>query len=221
MSTDYIVGLTYADRLRLVSDSRHAAINAWLETECVSLTSLMGPLDGPEWPASPAWLAAKTPGQGYIFSDGLSDPWVERDKSETGLGLEVFIQSPDIGVVENLPVASMADTWLFPAVAEISHTIAGVPSLAKRLVDGELCSLEFNIEHIKDGRGRVGVLFNLFQHTISTSSGDIKLVAATLLTVTELRYLRGKGAAGRDELAALLRQAGVGHHSLLSRSSVI
>lgn len=65
------------------------------------------------------------------------------------------------------------------------------------------------------------MLFNLFQHTISTSSGDIKLVAATLLTVTELRYLRGKGAAGRDELAALLRQAGVGHTSLLARPSVI
>ena len=222
MSSEYVVGLTYADRLRLVSESRLAAINTWLDSEAVSLTSLMGPLsDGPQWPASPAWLAAKSADLAYIISDGLSDPWVERDKSETGLGLEVFIASPDSGLKPDAAIASIADTWLFPCVAEISHTIAGLPSLAKRLVEGEYCSLEFNIEHIKDGRGRVGVLLNLIQHQLPVSAGEITLVAATLLTVSELRYLRGKGVAGRNYLADQLISAGVGHLSLLQRPSVL
>lgn len=91
MTTEYSVGLTYADRLNLATQARHNAIKIHFNCELAELTSLMGPMsDGPEWPAGAAWLAARHELNACIISDGLSDPWVERDKPETGLGLEVF-----------------------------------------------------------------------------------------------------------------------------------
>jgi len=224
MNNSFIVGLTYADRLRLATEARHQAISSLFASELVSLTSLMGPMsDGPEWPAAPAWLAAQHGANACIVSDGLSDPWVERDKPETGLGLEVFIESPDAGVVANAPLARIADTWLFPLMAEVSHTLAGFSKLCERLLNGELTSLEFNIEHIKDGRGRVGALLNLSSSPsyLSLPGGNVRLVPVTLLTGAELKFLRGKGDTGRQELADKLLAVGVGHLSLLHRPSVV
>lgn len=225
MTTEYIVGLTYADRLNLATQARHDAIKTRFNSELAALTSLMGPMsDGPEWPAGAAWLAARHERNACIISDGLSDPWVERDKPETGLGLEVFIETPDAGISADAPLAKLADTWLFPLLAEVSHTLAGYAKLCEKLLAGELLSLEFNIDHIKDGRGRVGALLSKPRHAapdLPMPGGTVSLIAATVLTVNELKFLRGKGPAGRMELADKLYAADVGHLSLLHRPSVV
>lgn len=225
MNSEFMVGLSYADRLRIATEARHQAIGAFFDCELLALTSLMGPMsDGPEWPAGAAWLAARHGDHGCIISDGLSDPWVERDRGDTGLGLEVFIESPDVGISADTPLAVLADTWMFPMLAEISHTLAGYSRLCDRLVAGELLSLEFNIDHIKDGRGRAGALLSLAQHSaaeLSLPGGKVQLVAATLLTPAELSYLRGKGASGRCELADKLSASATGRLSLLHRPSVV
>lgn len=223
MSAEFLVGLTYFDRLRLAGEARHAALSRLFASELASLTSLMGPMsDGPEWPAGAAWLAARHGANACVISDGLSDPWVERYRPETGLGLEVFVESPDSGVASDRPLSALADSWLFPMTAEVSHTLAGHPVLCEKLVAGEPLSLEFNIDHIKDGRGRVGAL--LSQAPTGTAilpGGQVSLIAITLLTGAELAYLRGKGAAARQELLAALADTGSGHLSLLHRPSLI
>lgn len=220
MTTNYIVGLTYADPLNLATQARHEAIKTLFESEITALTSLMEPMsDGPEWPAGAAWLAARHGDNACIISDGLSDPWVERDKPETGLGIEVFIESPDAGIAVDAPLQNLADSWLFPLLAEVSHTLAGYSKLAEKLLKGELLSLEFNIDHIKDGRGRVGALLNIPRDqpaTLSMPGGAIKMIAATLLTRSELAYLRGKGQSIRLDLADELYQTGVGQLSILN-----
>ncbi len=225
MKAEHIVGLTYADRMRMAIDARHHGLSTYLNSELAALTSLMGPMsDGPEWPAGAAWLAARHKQNACVLSDGLSDPWVERDRPETGLGLEVFIESPDSGVAETAPLTALADSWLFPLTAEVSHTLAGYSRLSERLLNGELLSMEFNIDHIKDGRGRVGALLGVpvtAAQPLLLPGGAIKLVAITLLTPAELKYLRGKGEAARHELADKLKTAGVGHLSLLHRPSLV
>lgn len=225
MSVEFVVGLNYADRLRLAAEARHQALAERFGVEPVALTSLMGPMaDGPEWPAGAAWLAARRGTHACIVSDGLSDPWVERDRPETGLGIEVFIESPDAGVSVEAPLAALADTWLFPMAAEISHTLAGYARLCEKLQAGDILSLEFNIDHIKDGRGRVGALLHTPQPPITDlplPGGAVKLIAATVLTVEELKFLRGKGVSGRQQLAEKLQAAGVGHVSRLHRPSLV
>lgn len=217
--------LSYADRLDLATQSRHEAIQKRFNENIAPLSSLMGPMsDGPEWPSGAAWLATHHKGNACIISDGLSDPWVERDKPETGLGLEVFIETPDIDLPDNQDLTKLADTWMFPMMAEISHTLASYPRLCEKLLAGEVLSMEFNIEHIKDGRGRVGALLHLpqgFDCSWQNTFGEIKLFAATLLTAEELRFLRGKGSAGRQQLLEKHYSNNIGHISLLHRPSLV
>lgn len=160
------IGLRYADRLQQAAKYRTQAIESIGAGHSAALTALMGPMgQGPEWPAGAAWRAIRRDGRLLIFSDGLSDPWVERDQPETGLGLEVFIESPDPGLAGDAPLADAADTWLFPMVAEVSHLMAGRQRLREAPPDSGLSSLEFAIDLQAAGVGhwsiprRASVLF--------------------------------------------------------------
>jgi hypothetical protein len=223
---DQLVGLRYSDRLHLAAQARTAAIEALGGGTSAALTSLMGPMgEGPDWPAGPAWRAIRREGRALIFSDGLSDPWVERDRPETGLGLEVFIDSPQSGLSDDAPLAGAADTWLFPALAEVSHLLAGHHRLRDALFETGHLSMNFAIDHLKDGRGRVGALLGVaaagLPEAIQLPGGEARLVAVTLLNPDELAFLRGGGASARAALAEKLTAAGVGHLSLPRRASVV
>ncbi|WP_317930497.1 hypothetical protein [Halioxenophilus sp. WMMB6] len=215
----------YAERLERASQLRHLALQKILSPEIFSLTSMMGPVnDGPEWPSDAAWLALKHGDCACIISDGLSDPWVERDRSANGLGLEVYVESPEIQLADNDSLMALTDTWLFPMTAEISHTLAAFPRLATTLLRDEPMAIRFNIEHIKDGRGLVGAMLHTppeFAGGFEIMTGNIRLVAATLLTGTEMAWLVGRGLAGRQELLDKLYKAGVGSRSLSQRPSVV
>ena len=217
---------SYGERLQQAGSSRHAAIRAAFDCEPFLLTSLMGPVDGPEWPSDPAWLALQVDDCGCILSDGLSDPWVENDRLATGLGLEVMVYSPDIVPQESESLLTLADSWLFPMTAEISHTLASYPRLCTRLLAGEPLSMRFNIEHIKDGRGLAGALLHRPRDlpgatdSLSTAGGEVTLIVATLLTQAELRWLVGRGEEGRRALLESLYTEGVGSRSLAKRDSV-
>ena len=213
----------YADKLEQAAVSRRAALEDCFQTETYALTSLMGPIDGPEWPSDAAWLAMHDNDVSRIISDGLSDPWVEPDRPDTGLGLEIFIESPDVQPAQDDSLLSLADTWMFPMTAEISHTLASYQRLSAKLLAGEPLSLRFNIEHIKDGRGLAGALLHIPEHLskVQTAFGPIALVAATLLTVDELRWLGGRGEAGRRELLSRLYENHIGTRSLVNRASVL
>ncbi|TVZ41030.1 hypothetical protein P886_0369 [Alteromonadaceae bacterium 2753L.S.0a.02] len=219
-----IVAMTsYADRLDEACDSRHTSLEKIFNSDFFTLSSLMGPIsDGPEWPSDASWLALAHDDCACIISDGLSDPWVDRDRSDSGLGLEVFVESPDVTFSQDAPMA-IADTWMFPMTAEISHTLASYPRLCEKLINGEPLSLRFNIEHIKDGRGLVGALLHRPPHLpdIQIANGSAALIAATLIKADELRWLTGRGIEGRRTLMTALYEAGVGSRSILNRPSVV
>lgn len=219
------VGPTYRDRLEAAIRARHAALAACFKAPLTPLTMLMGPMsDGPEWPSDAAWLALRVAGKACIVSDGLSDPWVEPDRPGNGLGIEVFMQTPDLEPAQPDSASSIADSWLFPAVAEISHTLAQYPRLCQSLVDGNALALRFNIEHIKDGRGLVGALLHAprgYPDELSVNGLSVRLIAATLLTKEELDSLSGKGLEGRQLLLQKLIDRGIADLSLLRRAAVI
>jgi hypothetical protein len=213
--------ISYAVLLEQAASGRHQAIAETFDARLFSLTSLMGPMSS-EWPSDASWLTLAHHDCACIISDGLSDPWVERDRPDTGLGLEVFLETPDLAVSEEQPMA-IADTWLFPMTAEVSHTLASYPRLCEKLLAGIPLSLRFNIEHIKDGRGLAGALLHRPPDLpdLDMATGTVALVAATLLTNDELHWLVGRGEAGRRELLEALYQSGIGSRSLLQRASVV
>lgn len=223
--SDTVLGASasYAERLERAASGRRECLSQLLGSPLFSLTSMMGPMsEGPEWPSDAAWQAFAWDGCGGIVSDGLSDPWIELARSPTGLGLEVMVVSPDVAFQTANPMA-IADTWLFPMTAEISHTLAMYPRLCDSLLRGQPLSLRFNIEHIKDGRGLVGALLHIppAYRDLPLSGSSFSLVAATLLTPEELRWLAGKGEAGRRALLADLYDRGVGWRSLIHRPSCL
>lgn len=216
--------LNYASRLKIASESRHRAIEIWSGCDAVALSSLMGPMgDGPEWPSGPSWLALNRGGRACIMSDGLSDPWVEKDRPNNGLGLEVYVEVADLAIPNDTNLDSLSDTWLFPMMAEISHTLATYPKLCDRLRNNETLLMRLNIEHIKDGRGLVGMLlhrppFEPFR--LATPNGGFQLIVATLLTQQEVAFLKGRGEKGRLQLLEALTQVNRAGISLCNRESV-
>lgn len=224
MTNQRVIGLNYTQRLELAARSRHDALRKCFGSPLASLTSLMGPMsEGPDWPSGASWLATRHGSNACVVSDGLSDPWVERTQPDIGLGLEVFVESPDVALPEQSALSALADTWLFPMIAEVSHTLAKYPRLCNKLVNGEPLSLQFNIEHIKDGRGLVGAMLHQprgMQAQLALNGGTAQLIAATLLTAQELAYLRGKHDQGRRQLLERLYAEGIGYRSLVDRSSL-
>ncbi|GAB2195940.1 hypothetical protein [Sessilibacter sp. MAH4] len=219
-----ITGLTYINRLQLASSSRLQAIESHFGSRAVSLSSLMGPMgEGPQWPSGASWLAIQHNGNPCIVSDGLSDPYVERNKPENGLGLEVYIEAADLTIPDPSNLESLANRWLFPMIAEISHTLAQYPRLCEKLLNDEPLALTFNIEHIKDGRGLVGALLHnpIEKAQLSTNNGGFKLIAATLLTTEELTFLKGKKETGRKALFEKLKESNILGLTLSARNSVI
>ncbi|MCG8317338.1 MAG: hypothetical protein MI976_29320 [Pseudomonadales bacterium] len=216
---------TYSERLKQAAISRHHALEQAFKSPLFSLTSLMGPInDGPEWPSDAAWLALGDHESVTIISDGLSDPWVEKNRPPTGLGLEVYIKSRDPELTNTSDLMSLTDTWLFPMTAEISHTLASYPRLCDKLLANEPLSMQLNIEHIKDGRGLVTVLLHAPEHTlaaIENNFGKVQLVGTTLLTQNESRWLAGKGAQGRLQLKSALIAAGIDCLATTNRQSVV
>lgn len=212
----------YSQRLKQASQSRHQALEKAFHNPLVALTSLMGPInDGPEWPSDAGWLALGSEDSVRIISDGLSDPWVEKDRPPTGFGLEVYVKSEQLSQVDP---GSLSDTWMFPMVAEISHTLAAYPRLGEKLCRGEPLSMQLNIDHLKDGVGLRGVLLHAPQNDIAEISndfGNIQLIGTTLLTPTEYRWLSGKGLEGRSQLKESLIQAGIDGIVITERASVI
>lgn len=209
---------SYAERLDSAIKARHQAFEGYFGGPLFSLTSLMGPIsDGPAWPSDAAWLACEYEAMACIVTDGLSDPWVEPDRLDNGLGLEVFIATPELKIDPSNPMA-IADTWLFPMIAEISHTLASYPRLCSRLINSEPVSLRCNIDHLKDGKGLRSVLLYPAEHQIA--HWNTQMVVATILTPVEAQWLVGKSENGRQSLTGAIQQNGVRGASLLRESLV-
>lgn len=139
--------------------------------------SFMG---GPTWPnLRQAWQVIHRGSSTIIISDGLSDPFEDKDDPNTGFGLEILVESAD-SVPEEIHTS-----WLFKMVDQVSQQCAhhgGVRDLIDR---AGLLSLEFPkssllslktttssaLEAAGTARGTVGVMLGVAPPGLPGSSG--------------------------------------------------
>jgi hypothetical protein len=221
--------MTYDDKLSNAAQTRLAVYATMGEPSQDVLAPLVGPLltGGPAWPSRPAWRAIRRKKTIILASDALSDPWEE--KKGAGYELEVFMEGPGNLLPEGAPLTTLAGTWLYSAVAEISNTVArhgGVRGLLDELgaISVEVDGGEFP-KRLHSQHGRVGVLLGVpargLPDRIQYSKGeDARLVAITLLTPDELEWIVDEGESARAAIVKALAESPTGHQSILDRPSV-
>lgn len=172
------------------------------------------------WPSPPRWRVIRRGSQTAIASDALSDPWP--DERGPGWGLELFMQTD-----EALPI--VVGSWLADAIEQLSHIAAAHGSVRPMLdqhgpivveIDGRALPAE-----LRNARGRAGLLLGAASDELppwfTLPEGRARLVAAVLLTRSELEHLTGAGQPGRDELARRVSISPTGLRSRRDRPSLL
>src|SRR5262245_46697018 len=109
------------DLLLRTYEARESYLGRMGSVNPLVLAPLMNPtfLGGPRWPAlRQAWRVVNDGRRTAIVSDGLSDPFDDRDEQNTGLGLEF------VGETEDPLPDPIHQGWLFHIVYEVSQQAA-------------------------------------------------------------------------------------------------
>ncbi|WP_265533903.1 suppressor of fused domain protein [Pseudomonas saponiphila] len=203
--------------------------------------SFMG---GPHWPSTrQAYRIVRRNERIILATEGLSDPFdgVQGDDLGNGFEMELFIETPDIpthaqGAVGD--VAPFANSWTFELLRCVAGTVADAGGYRSRLERYGVLSLELPgvsqsramseqlPAHFVSADDCAGVLIGGPAADFPTRLDDmplspVTLVPVVLITASELDYVRNGGAQAREDLAARLNAAGLGHVSHLQRASVI
>ncbi|SEC03740.1 Suppressor of fused protein (SUFU) [Pseudomonas saponiphila] len=199
---------------------------------------------GPHWPSTrQAYRIVRRNERIILATEGLSDPFdgVQGDDLGNGFEMELFIETPDIpthaqGAVGD--VSPFADSWTFELLRCVAGTVADAGGYRSRLERYGVLSLELPgvsqsramseqlPAHFVSADDCAGVLIGGPAADFPTRLDDmplspVTLVPVVLITASELDYVRNGGAQAREDLAARLNAAGLGHVSHLQRASVI
>lgn len=220
--------MEWDNRLNAATDARYHAYAALGDVDNDVIAPMLGAAftGDAEWPCRPGWRVARGRKGLAVISDGLSDPYA--DKEGPGLGVEVFMQTKEKILKRRAPIRDITGTWLFSAVADVCNTIAAHGGIPELLDKEQHLSIEVDgsrfPEALRNDDGRVGVLLGLtakgVPNEIQLAEGNAHLVAITLLTRAELAYITDGGRAARIEVAEELAKK-VGHLSMTKRDSVV
>lgn len=220
------------DRLCIQSfEARRLAWSQWGEVHRDVLSPLLNPSfrGGPRWPAlRQAYSVVHRRARTLVASDGLSDPFDDRDVPGNGLGIEFFAVGP--GRIDHDQLRS---SWLFDIVRQVSQFAAEHRGIAPMLDELQLLTMEpFDVriphehldEFVSDDR-RVGVLLGADVEGVPGSADGplsrIRLCSLQILTLAELDHAVNNGAAAREALARGLRRLDSGGLNDLQRETLV
>ena len=210
------------------SEQRHLARLKQMDTARDAAWSSLGRLEeaaiipiipsGPYWPGHrQAWrVIHRESGSTLLVTDGLSDPFIDRDELSPGFGLELAIET-------NEPLPEARRSWQLRLLREVTDEVAEHENVRTWLHRG-LMSMEVSgdamPETLVTKEGRVAVLLGLASSTLPrrfpTPSGDVLLVTIKALLPAELDFLLAQGRGGPGELARRFARESEAPH--LSRS---
>lgn len=203
-------------RLKQMDTARDAAWSALGRLEEASIIPIIP--SGPDWPGHrQAWrVIHRDSGSTLLVTDGLSDPFIDRDELSPGFGLELAIET-------NEPLTEIRASWPLRLLREVADEVAAHENVRTWLHRG-LMSMEVSGEAMPEPlvtkEGRVAVLLGLESSTLPrrfpTPAGDVLLVTIKALLPSELAFMLAQGRAGPAELARRFAQESAAPH--VSRS---
>lgn len=178
---------------------------------------------GPTWPGRPGWRRVIAGTRTIIVSDGLSESF-DSDKLNYGFGVEILTETSD------LVPDDIRGSWLFHIAHEISHNAARHGQFRDLIEAHEVGTVEIHMDHdivapMRTARGTVGVF--LGQHLpderthFPTPGGDVLIITAKLLTLSELEYALKHGPDGYKALRQRFIDTGSHHVSSIARHAVV
>jgi hypothetical protein len=211
----------HLERLKQLDVARDAAWSSLGQLEAASIIPIV-PF-GPLWPGHrQAWrVIHRDNGNTLLVTDGLSDPFIDRDEPSAGLGLELVIETSE-------PLSEVRGSWPLRLLQAVTDEVVEHANVRAWLHKG-LMSMEVPGEDLPDSlvtrEGRVGVLLGLESSTlprrISTPAGDVLLVTVKALLPAELAFMLRQGRAGPGELARRFAEAGDAHVSRSWRKPIV
>ncbi|MFP2912884.1 imm11 family protein [Pyxidicoccus sp. 3LFB2] len=209
-------------RLRQMDTARDAAWSAQGRLEEAAIIPIIP--SGPYWPGHrQAWrVIHREAGTTLLVTDGLSDPFIDRDELSPGLGLELAIET-------NEPMSEVRRSWQLRLLREVTDEVVEHENVRTWLHRG-LMTMEVSGEAMPETlvtkEGRVAVLLGLESSTLPrrfpTPAGDVLLVTIKALMPAELAFLLAQGRAGPGELARrFARESDAPHLSRAWRKAVV
>ncbi|MCY1015503.1 hypothetical protein OV427_06830 [Pyxidicoccus sp. MSG2] len=203
-------------RLKQMDTARDAAWNSMGRLEEAAIIPIIP--SGPDWPGHrQAWrVIHRESGSTLLVTDGLSDPFIDRDALTTGFGLELAIET-------NEPLPEVRASWQLRLLREVADEVAEHENVRTWLHRG-LMSMEVSgdamPEPLVTSEGRVAVLLGMESSTLPrrfpTPAGEVLLVTIKALLPSELAFMLAQGRGGTAELARRFAQESDAPH--LSRS---
>lgn len=202
-----------------VAEDRAAAWRTVGRLDRTVVATLRDPGDtgAPRWPSSHQFfLRIARGGSVVVASDGLSDPFDDRDRPGPGWGCELCLESTALARV---PAGELWNHWqfqlLYQAAQNVAHFAIDVPQRlrAQGLLPMEVFGLAAPAAWIGE-RGGVGVVLGLprpeLPAEITIATGTVRLVTVTPLWPNEYALLRDGGSDGAAELVRRLSALGPG-----------
>lgn len=228
-----LLKMNQKERDHLFEQTVEARNSFWEEVGTVDpnvMTHFINPafMGGPRWPAlRQAFIKVETPDSVILTSDGLSDPFDDREEPSQGFGVECYLESTDPAL--RTSIASLNQTWQFVLVYQVAQNFAQNGNVKALFKEYGILSMEFYDLGVPDAfcaeDGRVGVMLGVkpWQRPLSIAGpvADIDLISIKLLAPRELEHILQYGGRGREALAKMFHEQGSYHLSNLGRVSVV
>lgn len=195
----------------------------WLTLGTLDEQARIPALNHGDWPGHrQAWrVLRRAEGNTLLVTDGLSDPFLEREAPSVGFGLELALET-------DAELMQVHKSWPTQLLQRVSDELSRSESLREAAKAGPL-SLDVSGKRMPTSlvtqEGRVGVLLGVESATLprhfTLPEGEVQLVTVKALLPAEFAYAADHGAAGREQLARYFVGSTEQHVSRARRKSVV